>query len=782
MSTSSEQATLTVALIGNPNTGKSTLFSALVGIHQHVGNYPGVTVEKKTGRMDHAGRRFEVIDLPGLYSLAPRSRDEMVAVDVLLGRRKDCPAVDAVVCIVDAGNLERNLYLASQVLELELPTIVAVNMLDVAEKHGIVLDLDRLQRQLPVPLVAIQANRRIGIAELKAALAEIVDRQPHREKSPFPEAFEREVAQLELLLAKQNRAGTDQVGSRQSAVRSGQWAVGSRQFINHQSSIINPQSSIPRCLLRRLLLDSSGYLEKALLGNGSDQIGSQLRAARGRLAASDCAVPAVETAARYAWARRVLCGVVAEPRGYKTTATDRLDRVLTHRLWGTLVFVLLMVVVFQSVFLLGRAGEELIAAAAGAVGGRVEAGMAQGALRSLVVDGMIAGIGGVLRFLPQIVILFLFIAVLEGCGYMARAAYLMDRMMVRVGLSGRSFIPMLSCFACAVPGIMGTRVIENERDRLTTILVAPLMTCSARLPVYAVLIGAFVPSRSYLGGLLGLQGLTMVGLYALGIVTAVVAALVLKKTILRGEAPLFLMELPSYKWPSPRAVLYRVAQRGWLFVRCAGTLILAVSIMVWAALYYPHNAELVEGPFQARQQQLQARLAELSLDAPQRTEVAEQLAQLDRQLAGAYQRQSLLGSTGHVLEPLVKPLGWDWRIGCAVIASLPARELVVATMSVIYDAGEAPDLQSADRATRFQARLHEATWDDTDPPRKVFNLPVALSIMVFFALCAQCAATLAVIRRETGSWRWPAFTFAYLTVLAYLGALITYQFGTWIGS
>jgi len=768
MSTSSEQTTLTVALIGNPNTGKSTLFNALVGIHQHVANYPGVTVEKKTGRMDHAGRRFEVIDLPGLYSLAPRSRDEMVAVDVLLGRRKDCAAVDAVVCIVDAGNLERNLYLVSQVLELELPTVVAVNMLDVAERHGIVLDLDRLQRQLPVPLVAIQANRRIGIAELKAALAEIVDRQPRRAESPFPEAFEREVTQLELLVAKQKLSENDQVGSGQSAV--------------HQSSIINHQSSIPRCLLRRLLLDSSGYLEKALRGNGSDRIGSQLRAARRRLAASGCAVPAVETAARYAWAACVLRGVVTEPRGYKTTATDRIDRVLTHRLWGTLVFVLLMAVVFQSVFLLGRAGEELIAAAAGAVGGWVEAGMAQGALRSLVVDGVIAGVGGVLRFLPQILILFLFIAVLEGCGYMARAAYLMDKMMVRVGLSGRSFIPMLSCFACAVPGIMGTRVIENERDRLTTILVAPLMTCSARLPVYAVLIGAFVPPRSYLGGLLGLQGLTMVGLYALGIVTAVAAALVLKKTILRGETPLFLMELPSYKWPSPRAVLYRVTQRGWLFIRLAGTLILAVSIMVWAASYYPHDAELVEAPFQARQQQLQARLAELSLDAPQRTEVAEQLAQLDRQIAGAYQRQSLLGRMGHVLEPLVKPLGWDWRIGCAVIASLPARELVVATMAVIYDAGEATDLRSADRATSFQARLHEATWDDTNPPRKVFNLPVALSIMVFFALCAQCAATLAVIRRETNSWGWPAFTFAYMTVLAYLGALITYQLGTWIGS
>ena len=385
-----------------------------------------------------------------------------------------------------------------------------------------------------------------------------------------------------------------------------------------------------------------------------------------------------------------------------------------------------------------------------------------------------------LAFLPQILILFVFIAVLEDCGYMARAAYLMDKIMVRVGLSGRSFIPMLSSFACAVPGIMATRVIENERDRLTTILVAPLMTCSARLPIYTLLIAAFIPAATYRG--LVLQGLTMVGLYALGIATAVVAALVLKKTILRGVTPPFLMELPSYKWPSPRTVAYRVVQRGWVFVRCAGTLILAVSIVVWAALYYPHNADEVEAPFRARQQQLQAQLAEIRVGDPGWEDRCEESAQLDREIAGAYQRQSLLGTMGHVVEPVVKPLGWDWRIGCAVVASLPAREIVVATLAVIYDVGDELDLDSAEGSSRLQARLHEATWDGTDPPRKVFSLPVAFSIMVFFALCAQCAATLAVIRRETNSWRWPAFAFGYMTVLAYLGALATYQIGTWISA
>jgi ferrous iron transport protein B len=699
MSTPSQQTTLTVALIGNPNTGKSTLFNALVGIHQHVGNYPGVTVEKKTGRMDHAGYRYELIDLPGLYSLAPRSRDEMVAVDLLLGRRRDCPPVDAVVCIVDASNLERNLYLVSQVLELGLPTILAANMLDVAEKHGVVLDLDRLQRQLPVPVVPIQANRGIGMGKLKTALAELMARGPQQRESPFPEPFEREVAALESLLA-------------------------------HPAASSHGQKPLPRCLLRRLLLDTGGYLEKALLSEGDGQLRSQLQAARTRLAAADCAVPRIETTARYAWARRVLSGVVIEPRRYRATGSDRLDRVLTHRVWGTLIFALLMAIVFLSVFLGAEPLTAGIDDAADAVRAWVEMGMAGGALQSLVTDGIIGGVGGVLAFLPQILILFLFIAVLEDCGYMARAAYLMDKIMVRVGLSGRSFIPMLSSFACAVPGIMATRVIENERDRLTTILVAPLMTCSARLPVYALLIAAFLPAQDFRGVLL--QGLTMVGLYLLGIVTAVVAALVLKRTILRGQTPPFLMELPSYKWPSPRTVLYRVVQRGWLFVRCAGTLILAVSIVVWAALYYPHDTTLVEAPFQPKQQELQTQLAKLNPDDPRFNQLSDELAQLDREIAGAYQRQSLLGRMGHVVEPVVEPLGWDWRIGCAVIASLPAREIVVATMAVIYNVGEDLDLESKEGRTKFHAKLHQATWDDSDPPQKVFSIPVALSIMVFF--------------------------------------------------
>jgi len=476
----------------------------------------------------------------------------------------------------------------------------------------------------------------------------------------------------------------------------------------------------------------------------------------------------------------VLQGVVTHPRRYVTTVSDRIDRVLTHRIWGTLIFALLMTGVFQAVFKGAEPLMRVIEQVTELTGGWVESQMAEGALQSLLADGVIGGVGGVIAFLPQILILFLFIAILEDCGYMARAAFLMDKMMARVGLSGKSFIPMLASFACAIPGIMATRVIENERDRLTTILVAPLMTCSARLPVYALMIAAFIPSQSYLGGLLSLQGLTLAALYVLGIVTAVVAALVLKRTILRGTTPPFVMELPSYKWPSPRTILLRVWQRGWLFIRCAGTLILAVSVLVWAALYFPHNTEEVEAPFRPHQQRLEAQLATLAPNSPKCEDIRRELVRIDNEITGAYQRQSLLGRLGRVIEPAVKPLGWDWRIGCSVIASLPAREVVVATMAVIYNQGEDVDLESQQESTQLQAKLAAATWDGTDRP--VFNVPVAMSILVFFALCAQCAATLAVIRRETNSWRWPVFTFTYMTTLAYLGALATYQVGMWIST
>ncbi|MGA2068668.1 MAG: ferrous iron transport protein B [Thermoguttaceae bacterium] len=754
-----DTSTSRVALIGNPNTGKSTLFGALVGVHQHVANYPGVTVEKKTGWMTCGGRRCEVIDLPGLYSLAARSRDEMVAVDVLLGRQDGVGPPDAVVAIVDACNLQRNFYLLSQVLEMGLPMVLAVNMSDLAAGRGIVLDLKGLAERLGVGVVALQANRGVGVPEVKTALDEAIRRGPLRPPELWPAAFEQEVTRLERTLA-----------------------VGSAKPQAAQAAGAKPQAAqaaLPRYLVRRLLLDTDGYVQRALLPDADGRVVRELQVGRERLAEAGCPAPAVETAARYDWAQRVLEGVLTEPGRYRLTATDRIDRWLTHRLWGTLVFALVMFLVFQAVFVGAQPAKWGIDWATGRLAGRLADTMPEGALRSLLAEGIVGGVGSVVAFLPQILILFFFIAVLEDCGYMARAAYLMDRLMSRVGLSGRSFIPMLSSFACAVPGIMAARVIANERDRLTTIAVMPLLTCSARLPIYALLIAAFIPGTSWLGGLVGLQGLTLAALYALGIVAAVAAALVLKRTILRGRTPPFLLELPSYKWPSARTACHRVTERGWIFLRDAGTLILAVAVLVWAAAYYPHDHRAVE-PLLGQQEDLRVRLAGLGPQDPRRQEGMEEMARLQNQIAAAYQRNSYLGRLGRTIEPVVKPLGWDWRIGCCVLASLPAREIVVATLGVVYGVGQDAKGQPAEAAGRLQSRLRAARWEGTDRP--VFTLPVALSLLVFYTLCMQCAATLAVMRRETNSWRWPIFVFSYMTALAYVAALGTYQVSNVLGT
>ena len=750
MSIASPSKPLTVALIGNPNTGKSTLFSALAGVRQRVGNYPGVTVEKKLGKTEFHGRQFTIVDLPGTYSLAPRSPDEMVAVDVLLGRQSEVPAIDVVLCIVDASNLERNLYLVSQALELGLPTVVALNMVDVAEAKGIKLDLDRLAERLPVTVVPVQANRGIGLAALKEAIAAAARRPERPLASPFPAAFS---AEVEMLAARANSNG---------------------------------HAKLPRYLVERLLLDTSGYLAESGLPGIHPELVQELLAARSRLAAAGLPVPAVEAMARYQWAAGVLEGVVTRPAERRMTISDRIDRVLTHRVWGTLVFVVVMLLMFQAVFYVADVSganwllDQALARASDVVRGFVP----EGALQSLLVTGVIGGVGGVLVFLPQIFTLFLFIAVLEDCGYMARAAYLMDKLMARVGLSGKSFIPLLSSFACAVPGIMATRVIENRRDRFVTILVAPLMSCSARLPVYTLLIGAFVPNWTIGSGWLSvpwLHGAVMFAMYALGVVMAIAAAWIFKKTLFRGPTPPFVMELPSYKMPSLRVVLWRMLEQGWAFVYRAGTLILMVSIVVWGLAYYPHDAGQIDPALLARRTELEQSRDQWSrsesLDGtPQRafpTEHAaeKELAAIENRIAGQYLETSYLGRMGKFIEPVVKPLGWDWRIGCAAIASFPAREVIVATLGVIYNLGEEQD----ETSEGLQDTLKNATWEGTD--RKVFNLPVALSIMVFFALCAQCASTLAIMRRETGSWRWPALTFVYMTTLAYVAALVTYQIG-----
>lgn len=735
MTSAASTRTVTVALLGNPNTGKSTLFSGLAGVRQRTGNYPGVTVEKKVGRAVFGGVQFQVIDLPGTYSLAPHSPDEMVAVDVLLGRQAETPAPDVILCIVDASNLSRNLYLVSQILELQRPTVIALNMMDVASDKGMALDVDRLRASLKVPVIAVQANKQVGFEELKRALVSAAESPALEYTSPLPEDFQAEVEQLA-------RNAHEEAGANEP----------------------------PRYLLERLLLDT-GYLDHAQLPGISSSLRTAVLAARERLQQSGQSLATMETIARYGWVGQVTEGVVTRRTQMRATWTDRLDRFLTHRFFGTMAFSAIVVLMFLAVFQGAVWFMDRIEATLSGLGQRVGSWLPEGPLQSLMVDGVIAGVGGVLVFLPQICILFFLIAILEDCGYMARAAYLMDRLMTRIGLSGKSFIPLLSSFACAVPGIMATRVIENRRDRLVTILIAPLMSCSARLPVYTLLITLFAANSLQFVA-------TVAAMYLVGIVAAILVALLLKRTVLPGETPPFVLELPSYKIPDPRVVLMRTLESGWAFVQRAGTLIFAVTIVVWAAGYFPRNTEAVEGRFASRRAVVAAQLEQAKqtqpVDAARVAQLEAESQTIENEVAGEYMRQSFLGQMGHWIEPVVRPLGWDWRIGCAVIASFPAREVVVGTLGVIYNLGQ------DDGSESLRATLRDARWDGTDRP--VFTYPAALSLMVFFALCAQCVSTLAIIRRETNSWRWPVFCFVYMTVLAYAGAWLTYQIARlWFG-
>lgn len=766
---------LTVALIGNPNTGKSTLFNALSGSRALTGNYPGVTVEKKVSRTRFGTQAVDLVDLPGTYSLAPRSLDEMVSVNVLLGRQNEVAQPDVIVCIVDASNLERNLFLVSQVLDLGRPVVLVLNMADVARERGIQIDAQALSARLGVAVVNTQAHRSQGIDDVRTAVLQAAANPTIRPPTPFPDPFLQECGALSAELTRLGRNNT------------------------------------PPWLVSRLLLDVGGWLETHPDLSRRDELAEWLRKSRERLASLGCRVPAVEARARYGWISQVLQGVMERPAGRVQTFSDRLDRLLTHHVVGLAVFALLMLLVFQAIYRGATPLMEQCELAQQWLGDQVGGVLAPGPLRSLIVDGIIGGVGAVLVFLPQIVILFLFIALLEDCGYMARAAFLMDKLMTRVGLSGRSFVPLMSSFACAVPGIMATRVIENRRDRLTTILVAPLMSCSARQPVYALLIGAFIPATYYASGWIGLRELVLFGMTSLGALVAIPVAWLLKKTLFRGETPPFVMELPTYKWPSPRLVINRVYDRAKAFVVRAGTLIFATNVLVWAAGYYPGDHSEIDrlqvvidqersesaAPLSRREElsvqdsALSARMAELTLREEQderpelerlRTECREELERLNVELApldarvkefnqmrGGLLEQSLLGRLGHALEPIVKPLGWDWRIGVGVVASFPAREVIIGTLGTIYSLGgeDEPGLANA---------LQGARWPDG---RRVFSVPVALSVMVFFALCAQCSSTLMVIQRETNDWRWAGFTFLYMTVLAYGAAFATTHLARW---
>jgi ferrous iron transport protein B len=723
-----------VVLTGNPNCGKTTIFNALTGLRAKVGNYAGVTVERKEGRLLGSSKEnpITVLDLPGTYSLSPQSLDEQIARDVLFHRLPDVPPPDLVVVVVDASNLQRNLYFATQVIELGYPTVIALNMVDVARENGHEIDDELLARELGVPVLPLVASKGEGVAEMRERiLLGLNAPAAPRRFAQLSEALAKEVDSLASILAE-----------------------------------VFPEPEYRAELEAALILSDERFLTSSA-GRYPDRVREEIRLARERLekAGIDWRSAAIE--ARYARISEIQQAVTTETAVEGDTLSDKLDRVLTHKLWGVIIFMLIMTAMFQSIFSFAELPMQGLEKGMAWLGGLVGNLLAPGALRSLLVEGVIAGVGAVIVFLPQICLLFLFIGLLEDTGYMARAAFLMDRLMSKVGLHGKSFIPMLSSFACAIPGIMATRTIESPKDRLVTILVAPLMSCSARLPVYTVLIAACIPNKSVLG-FLKLSGLTMLAMYLLGIIVALAMAWLFKKTLLKGPTPLLIMELPPYKRPVVRVVVRHMWERSKIFLRRAGTVILGISILLWFLATYP-KSESIEQTFAAQRQQVEAQ--QLSVE---QTDAA--IAAIEKEEAGEKLRHSFAGRLGRVIEPAVRPLGFDWQIGIGIVASFAAREVFVSTMSLVYNVGE---LEDTDEGTKTLAEVMKTQRRPDGAP--VYTMLVGITLMVFYVFALQCVSTVAIVRRETNSWKWPLFQWAYMGALAWLFAFVTYQGGKLLG-
>ncbi|RZK17096.1 MAG: ferrous iron transport protein B [Hymenobacter sp.] len=689
--------------MGNPNSGKTSLFNQLTGLNQKVGNFPGVTVDRKTGVAQLGGqRRAEIIDLPGTYSLYPKSLDEQVIADLLYNPDSaDYP--DFVVVTVDASNLRRSLLLFSQLADLGLPAILALNMTDVAAERGITIDLPGLERELGVPVVPMNARKGVGVAALRIVMAE-------RLAAPPAMHFWQPADEL-LALVRQIR-----------------------YYFNLHNDYLALHYAHQFKQLRFLSDDDRAYLQELTTQYKFDSMARQ----------------AEETIARYAHINELLLEVVTVTRTeQREPVSNKIDKVLTHRVFGYLIFLAVLFLLFQAIFAWAQYPMEWIDQGISALSATIQAHF-HGPLVRLLTEGVIAGLGGVLIFIPQIALLFAFLAVLEETGYMARVTFLMDKLMRPFGLSGKSVVPLISGLACAVPAIMGARTIESWKDRMLTIFVTPLMSCSARIPVYTVLVALVVPDEAWLG-VFNMRGLVLMGLYLLGLFSALISAFILKKVLKARERSYFIMEFPVYRWPRWKNVGLTIVEKVKAFIFQAGKVIVAISVLLWVLASYGPGQRQDEAEKQVQQQA-----------AAQRWPAAE----TERRVASARLETSYAGTFGHVIEPTIRPLGFDWKVGIALLTSFAAREVFVGTMSTIYSVGQDADLGT----------VQQKLANEKDLNGQPFFTPVrALSLLVFYVFAMQCMSTLAVTYRETKSWRWPLGQLVYMTGLAYAASLLVWQ-------
>jgi ferrous iron transport protein B len=700
------KADIRVALVGNPNTGKSTLFNALTGLNQKIGNFPGVTVDKKIGYTQLPdGRRAEIIDLPGTYSLYPKSRDESIVFSVLAEKATELTP-DLIVVILDATNLKRNLLLYTQVADLKIPVIIALNMIDLSKKAGIDIDINKLAGKLGIPIIPVSARKIEGVGELKTAIS-------------YANKF---ALQQESIDVSALAPGIIESISKEIDTDNPYFAL----QLAHQHETLNFLTPAQSDRIEELEKEHGFHSQKA---------------------------QASETIARYNYINDLLYDTVKTPvTAHDESISNKIDKVLTHKVFGFIIFMGILLFMFQSIFAWSEYPMSLIEDLFVWIEGGLRTILPAGPLVSLLIDGVVAGLSGVMVFIPQIAILFAFISVLEDTGYMSRVTFMMDKIMRKVGLNGKSVVPLIGGFACAVPSIMSTRTIENWKDRMITIMVTPLVACSARLPVYTLLIALVVPNRN-VWWIFNLQGLALTGMYVLSLVSAVVVAYVMKFILKSRERGYFIMELPVYRMPRWNNVLFSMYERAKTFVLEAGKVIIAVSVILWVLSSYGPGNRFANIEKKYKQPQYTKTMTPDSLIRVISTEKLE---------------NSYAGVLGHVIEPVIKPLGFDWKIGIALITSFAAREVFVGTMATIYSVEG-----DADRIDSVQDKMRNAKNPNSGKP--VFNLAVAFSLMMFYAFAMQCASTVAVVYRETKDWRWPAAQFVYMTVLAYGAAFLVYN-------